>query len=69
MKALKYKTLGAELAHAYALHYKIKAPKCKTLGVEVTHAHSFICAFYSDDHVPTYISLLTQVGQRGNFND
>ena len=40
----------------------IKAQKCKTLGAEVTHAYNIICAFYSDDHLPTYISLLTHVG-------
>ena len=39
-----------------------KAEKWKTLGAEVTHAHNIICAFYADDHLPTYISLLTPVG-------
>ena len=44
-------------------HCKIKALKCKTLGTEVTHAHNIVlCAFYADDHLPTYISLLTPVG-------
>ena len=46
----------------YNLLNKMKALKCKTLGAEVAHAHSIICAFYSGDHVPTYISLLTPVG-------
>ena len=32
------------------------------LGTKVTHAHSTICAFNTDDHLPTYISLLTPVG-------
>ena len=43
MKALKCKTLDAELAHAYALHYNMKALKYKTLGAELTmHTHLLI---------------------------
>ena len=33
------------------------------LGTEVTHTHNIIIgAFYADDHLPTYISLLMLVG-------
>ena len=46
----------------YERIHKIKAQKYQTLGAEVTHAHNIICAFYADDHLPAYISLLTHVG-------
>ena len=37
MKALKCKTLGAELVHAYTFYYIV---------------HVYVCALYADDHLP-----------------
>ena len=42
MKALKCKTLGAELAHAYIVH--TQSLHCIIVGLS---------AFYVDDHLPT----------------